>query len=348
MVGFQWRLVQTVEASAMDDWCSCTSWENGEIQFTADGAMIFAGMSFPSSAALDNLQIAGASISKQPGENEVVTMQTEQGSVWCKREGDRWLVKTDIPELYASMRQQSGAPPAPPAPRNSVPQVEAGGPYPDAPYPVPGGQQTRMSRWRIIATVAVIALVVVVTLFILREPLKQWAEARTVQEQKDLVQAQADVLREEEQAEYRVLETAIVQAHAEATERLERLSDASRNLEADFKKIVGLSLERVVGSPADTPGEVDFLVVTDESFLAAWNKILNAHVGPSQLNAHRKILTDIRQRIDEKQLTEGDRTALKDFRYAIEEEQEQLEAQADNLRLVRTALVRHRLEGRSP
>lgn len=332
----------------MDDWFSCTSWENGEIQFSSDGAMIFAGMSFPPSAALDNLQIADVIISKQPGEDEVVAIQSAHGTTWCKREGGLWHVKTDIPELYASMRQQSGVPPAPPAGRTLIPQVEAGGPYPENPYPVPGGQQKRMSRWGIVATVAVIAFMGLVALFVLREPLKQWAEVRTVQEQKNLVQAQAEVLREEERADYLTLETAIVQAHAEATEKLEGLSDASRGLEADFKKAVGLSLERIVGSPDDTPEEVDFLAVTDESFLAAWNQILNAHVAPTQLDADRKILADIRQRIDEKQLTEGDRTTLRDFRQSIEEEQKQLNAQADNLRLVRTALVRHRLEGRSP
>ncbi len=332
----------------MDDWITCAGWEDGPVQLAPDGTMTLDGTAYPQSAAIDDLDVDNIRLSKPAGEGQILTLKDPRHTVWFKHEGDGWLVKSDDSQRHAALRQQAGMPPVLGPSQALPPRAEAGGPYPEAPYPVPGEQQQRTNTWGVVAAIAVVAFVVLVSLFVLREPLKQWAEVRTVQEEKNLVQAQAEVLRETKEAEYQALETAIVQAHTEATEKLEGLRDASRRLEADFKKVVGLSLERIVGSPDDTPDEVDFLVVTDELFLAAWNQILNAHVGPSQFDANRKILAEIRRRIDEKQLGEADRTALKDLLYSIEEEQEQLKAQADNIRLVRTALVRHRLEGRSP
>lgn len=255
-----------------------------------DGLISVGGRILPQSIAFSNIRVGDDGVvEKEAGENGTFRIKSPSGFFEASFRDGQWHVRSDIPEVIKKVEDAiRGGSEGLHSTANATPAspVNFPTPHPSSATPTP-------TLYGVMVMVVVIMIVLGLGYFTLEDPIGRVMSARAARQEARTNETEIRLLEARAKEEYRVLEKSVRSTRATAMDTIAALERSSKVLAAKVLASTKVSLSVLERNPDETPREIDQLLRKDESFLSAWNRVVNAHVSDTQLNEERARLNSI-------------------------------------------------------
>lgn len=164
-------------------------------------------------------------------------------------------------------------------------------------------QERNLLWWMpIMGLAAVGGVILIVALFVMREPLSKMAQAHADTEQKNLIEAQA-------RAEYAALDADVRTKLRQVQHALTNLEVRNQGVAADAEFRLGQPLQQIQSSPRDRPRELDLAILSSKETAADWANLVNA-TAPAQSSSISLMMSGLESRAREGRLLPADRDVV--------------------------------------
>lgn len=197
------------------------------------------------------------------------------------------------PAMHAASPQHDEMPPSVTPVYVDPPQQES------EPYFAPSEHRSPLASVPTLGFAAVGAVVLIVSLLILQQPLSNWSQAQSYAKQQAMIEAQ-------QRAEYQALDADVRGIVCQVQKNLVNLDIQAQDLAADAELRVGQPIQRLQTNPRERPRELDLAILESKDTAANWASLTNAVCRPREANPVYLDVQQVNNRIRDGKLVPAD------------------------------------------